>query len=332
MAYRDQTLFAAPLMVPVFRWFDANGNPLAAGKVETYEAGTSTPLNTYPTYTDAIAGSNWNANPVILDANGAAQIWVQARFYKIVIKDSAGTVLYSQDNVGVALGYPEPTVTEWIEDPLQPVYISATSFKFEGVDLTSRYHAGRRLFLGNVYATVRSSSFGTDTTIVVVCDGTSGVVPPGLANVLYGIVGYANSPYLDPRTFFTAIKSGNQTSFAATTKVTTWTMQEDNNSEWDNANNRWVCRYPGNYEVLVSAEMADTGTNVALTLEIKKNGTLVGQTANRSSATASQIWGYHAHFLDNLTVNDYIEVFVTGSANTTVQGTAGTRFSVIRVP
>ncbi len=332
MAYLTSSLFAAPLMVPVFRWFDANGNPLAGGKVETYEAGTSTPLKTFPDYDAALAGANWNANPVILDANGAAQIWVQARFYKIIVKDSADTVLYSQDNVGVALGYPQPTVSEWVLEELQPTYIGATSFKFEGVDLTARYHAGRRLFLDNVYATVRSSSFGTDTTINVVCDGASGIVPPTLAHVLYGLTGYANSPYLDPRTFFSAIKSGNQSSFAATTKVATWTMQVDANSEWDNPNNRWVCRYPGNYQVMVSAEMADTGTNVALTLEIKKNGTVVGQTANRSSATASQIWGYHAHYLGTLALNDYIEVFVTGSANTTVQGTAGTRFSVVRVP
>lgn len=332
MAHLTTSLFAAPLMVPVFRWFDANGNPLAGGKVETYEAGTSTPLNTYQNYNDAISGANWNANPVILDANGAAQIWVQARFYKIIVKDSGGTVLYSQDYVSTALGYPYPTVTEWILEEQAPTYIGATSFKFAGIDLTSRYHAGRRLFLDNVYATVRTSSFGTDTTVTVVCDGASGVVPPTLANVKYGLTGYVNSPYLDPRTFFTAIKSGNQSSFGSSTKVATWTMQVDANSEWDNANNRWVCRYPGNYQVQVSAEMADTGTNIALTLEIKKNGATVGQTANRSSATASQIWGYHAHYLGTLTNTDYIEVFVTGSANTTVQGTAGTRFSVVRVP
>lgn len=331
MAYLTSSLFAAPLMVPVFRWFDANGAPLAGGQVETYEAGTSTPLKTFPDYDSALAGGNWNANPVILDANGAAQIWAQARFYKIIVKDSGGTVLYSQDNVAVALGYPQPAVSEWVAEELQATYIGATSFSFAGVDLTSRYHAGRRLFLDNVYATVRSSSFGTDTTVVVVVDG-GGVVPNTLANVLYGFTGYANSPYLDPRTFFTAIKSGDQASFASTTKVATWTMQEDANSEWDNANNRWVCRYPGKYQVLVSAEMLDTGTNVVLTLEIKKNGTVVGQTANRSSASASQIWGYHAHFLGTLTVADYIEVFVTGSANTTVKGTAGTRFSVVRVP
>jgi len=46
--------------------------PLAGGKVWTYAAGGSTPLATYTT----AAGSTANANPVILDANGEAAIYL----------------------------------------------------------------------------------------------------------------------------------------------------------------------------------------------------------------------------------------------------------------
>jgi hypothetical protein len=57
---------------PVFRAFDANGAPLAAGKLYSYQAGTSTPL---ATYTDQ-AGGTPNANPTILDSAGSAQVWL----------------------------------------------------------------------------------------------------------------------------------------------------------------------------------------------------------------------------------------------------------------
>lgn len=98
--------FAAPLGTPVFKATDSAGNPLNGGKLYAYVAGTTTPLDTYPTYTDALAGTNANANPVVLDSAGAAQIWVQATSYKFVLTDSSGSTLYTQDNVGAALGFP----------------------------------------------------------------------------------------------------------------------------------------------------------------------------------------------------------------------------------
>lgn len=65
---------------------DANGNPLAAGKVFTYSAGTLTPKTTYTTQ----AGDVANANPVILDSTGRANIWLGAGAYKFVVQDSTG--------------------------------------------------------------------------------------------------------------------------------------------------------------------------------------------------------------------------------------------------
>ena len=82
-----------PLLSPRVQYFDANGDPLASGKIYTYEAGTSTPK---ATYTDA-AGGTPNANPVILDSAGRATIWGTGA-YKIVVKDSADATLYTDDN------------------------------------------------------------------------------------------------------------------------------------------------------------------------------------------------------------------------------------------
>jgi hypothetical protein len=71
------------------------GLPLAGGKIYSYQAGTSTPL---ATYTDR-SGSVANANPVVLDAAGRADIWLSVNVaYKLVLEDSAGNVLDSIDD------------------------------------------------------------------------------------------------------------------------------------------------------------------------------------------------------------------------------------------
>ena len=54
-------------------------------------------------------------------------------------------------------------------------YVSATSFKIASVDVTSNYHAGRRIKItastpGTIFGTISSSSFSTDTTVVVSFD------------------------------------------------------------------------------------------------------------------------------------------------------------------
>lgn len=58
------------------QFFDDNGDPLSGGKVHTHEPGTTTDKASYPTRGDAAAGTNANANPVILSASGRADIWV----------------------------------------------------------------------------------------------------------------------------------------------------------------------------------------------------------------------------------------------------------------
>ena len=77
-------------------WTDADGAPLAGGKIYTYQAGTTTPQ---ATYTDQ-AGGTPNANPVVLDASGWAPMWVDPELsYKFVIKDSNDVELHTVDNV-----------------------------------------------------------------------------------------------------------------------------------------------------------------------------------------------------------------------------------------
>ena len=65
------TVHQAPL--PKFQ-FNQNGIPLAGGRVFTYISNTTTKLATYTDYT----GVTTNTNPVVLDTNGQADIWLQA--------------------------------------------------------------------------------------------------------------------------------------------------------------------------------------------------------------------------------------------------------------
>lgn len=81
--------------LPKFRAFDSNGAPLAGGFLWSYAAGTTTPL---ATYTDQ-GGGTQNANPVQLDANGEANVWLGAASYKLKLTDSAGVVQWTVDNV-----------------------------------------------------------------------------------------------------------------------------------------------------------------------------------------------------------------------------------------
>lgn len=87
-----------PIFGPKARFFDADGAPLAGGKVLTYSAGTTTPLATYTTR----AGSVANSNPVILDDNGEADIWgTPGLLYKIRLTNSLNVIQWTVDNVPV---------------------------------------------------------------------------------------------------------------------------------------------------------------------------------------------------------------------------------------
>jgi hypothetical protein len=77
------------------RFFDANGLPLAGGSLYSYAAGTSTPQVTYQNATGTT-----NTNPVVLDSAGYADVWLDPSLsYKIILKDSGGNTIFTEDNV-----------------------------------------------------------------------------------------------------------------------------------------------------------------------------------------------------------------------------------------
>jgi hypothetical protein len=81
------------------QFFDNNGNVLTGGKIFSYAAGTTTPLQTY---TNA-AGVTQHTNPIILNAAGrvpGGEIWIlESSDYKFVLKDSNDVLIATYDNI-----------------------------------------------------------------------------------------------------------------------------------------------------------------------------------------------------------------------------------------
>ena len=76
---------------PKMQFFTAAGIPLVGGKLYTYASGTALPL---ATYTDSTA-LTVNANPVILDSRGEANVWFGPSRYTLVLRDSVDNLIWT---------------------------------------------------------------------------------------------------------------------------------------------------------------------------------------------------------------------------------------------
>lgn len=252
--------FAQPLLGPKAQFFDGSGNPLAAGQLEVFVAGSSTPDTSYPTYADAIAGTAANANPVILDSEGRANVWLQAgRSYKFILKTSVvsgSVVVWSVDNYNVAGGFPSPALEEWVKETIVPTFSTTVLLVIAGANVTSRYVAGRRIRAtqtsGTVYGTVTQATFGgADTTLRIVLDGGA-VLDSGLSALWYGITspayqGTSPSSAADRTSWVNAFRGANQAlTIAIWNKIVFDTESQDNLGEWDTVNARFTPAYQSN--------------------------------------------------------------------------------------
>lgn len=113
---------AQPLAAPYCQFFDSNGDPLSGGKVYSYEAGTSTPKDTY---TDSSATTP-NANPVILDSAGRAAIWLNGA-YKITVTDSNDVVIRTEDDISSATATGNMNTTQYDPANVQEQLVGLTA-------------------------------------------------------------------------------------------------------------------------------------------------------------------------------------------------------------
>lgn len=92
------TVYLLPTYGAGWQGLDASGNPLNAGQLFVYQAGTSTPLTTYTTS----SGTIQNSNPVVLNADGRPpnEIWIAANnTAKVVLEDANNNVIETRDNL-----------------------------------------------------------------------------------------------------------------------------------------------------------------------------------------------------------------------------------------
>lgn len=90
------TLIPGALIPWVDRQFcDANGAPISGGKLYSYEAGGSTPANTYADSDLSVP----NLNPVILDSSGRATIFIDSFGYRFVLTDANDVQIWDLDNI-----------------------------------------------------------------------------------------------------------------------------------------------------------------------------------------------------------------------------------------
>lgn len=88
----------SPVAGAGWQFFDNSGAVLTGGLLYTYTAGTTTPVTTY----QDSAGTVPNANPIVLDSVGrvSAEVWLTTgAAYKLVLKTSTGTTLWTMDNL-----------------------------------------------------------------------------------------------------------------------------------------------------------------------------------------------------------------------------------------
>jgi hypothetical protein len=87
---------AGSISLSLSQQFDAQGKPLSGGKLYFFQAGTSTPQNSY----QDVALSLVNANPITLDASGRVPAFYLADGQiKIRLTDQAGVTILAVDNL-----------------------------------------------------------------------------------------------------------------------------------------------------------------------------------------------------------------------------------------
>ena len=121
---------AMPFSFPIFKAFTTTGTlgPLAGGLLHTFEAGTSTPLAVWQD--DALTVPH--TNPVVLDSNGQATIYLGPNAYKMRLEDSTGAV---------QPGWPIDGIQKDI-DILRADLAATTGAGMVGFDATASYPAG----------------------------------------------------------------------------------------------------------------------------------------------------------------------------------------------
>ncbi len=327
-----------------FRAFDNNGDPLSGGLLYTYEAGTTTNKDTY---TDEGEGTT-NANPVVLDSNGYADVWLGSGTYKFVLKDSGGTELWTVDDVvgQGATGFLSSVVTQTTGLNLTASYkdnlICCTSAV--GITLLSAVTAQEGFAFvvkndssGDVTVTPDGSETidGSATKVLspsesatIVSDGTNwksfGSLPDDIILTAMVKDGQITGDKMASNTInasnlnsdaknspsFRATRTSNQSISTATeTKVQFDTEVFDTDSCYDNSTNyRFTPTVSGKYLVTTKVTFGIIAAGVNQQVQIRKNGTTVDVFTRAAGGNVTETVQVTC-LVDMNGSSDYLEVY-----------------------
>ena len=212
----------SPVQNPHVTFVNGAGAPCAHCTLQTFAAGTTTPL---ATYTDA-SGTSMNTNPIILDPAGGANIWVGNNSYKFVLKDQSGSTIWSVDQVNAGNLFPcSPASAVQIANP------SASGLTCDSsITINTTNHTLNIGTLGAHYVTIgalgtpTSWTFDTTTPATALASLGAGAIAAGTINQLAiypaagsNIAGSSSIP--DGITAITRSPSDNSTNPATTAYV-----------------------------------------------------------------------------------------------------------------
>lgn len=175
--------------VPKERFVDSSGLALVGGKVFVYAAGTTVKQ---VSYSDA-AGTAPNTNPVILDARGEANIWLDVSLpYKLVLAPAFDTdpptaSIWTVDNIPAANSAVPTALSTLIANLLSSIGATLVWFIAAGVGAIARSLQSK----GRDFVSI--TDFGADPTGVA--DSTAAINAAGVAS---------KSVYFPPGTYKTS--------------------------------------------------------------------------------------------------------------------------------
>ncbi len=189
------------------QFLDNNGNPLAAGKLYTYLAGTSTPVATYTTSAGTIA----HTNPIVLDAGGRVpygEIWLTSgSSYKFVLQDSASNLVATWDNIpsisSALNGSGTNNAVPYFNS--SGVFTSGSNLTFNGTDLTvaGAVNSATLALSGNAVVTGTIASTGGITSATPAVTQSASDSSTKIATTQF-VKKYAPSAKIQPITATTA--------------------------------------------------------------------------------------------------------------------------------
>ena len=161
---------------------------------------------------------------------------------------------------------------QWIEygdgdGSYTAAYASATSFTINGVDVTSIYHAGRRIKLiastpGTIFGTISSSSFSSNTTVNVTFDSGS-LSNEAITNVYIGALSQTNNSIPTDVIDTSNLKSNSVTTAKITDANVTAAKLATNSVEAAKVNANAVTEAKINASAVTTTKIADTAITTA---------------------------------------------------------------------